>query len=163
MSLERNDTMYQLAGEYDCKIDAKGRLKLPSGLLKQLGDSSLNFTINRGFETHLMLYPETEWLKKTKEINQKLNIYKTKDRNVLRYFYRGATKVVADGSERILIPKGLMQFAGLEKEVVLFAYQKQIEIWAKNRYEAIISDEPTEFAEMANDVFSDEGEVNRDE
>ena len=155
--------MYQLAGEYDCKIDAKGRLKLPSGLLKQLGDMSLNFTINRGFETHLMLYPENEWLAKTKEIDQKLNIYKTKDREVLRYFYRGATKVVADSSERILIPKGLMQFAGLEKEVVLFAYQKQVEIWAKNRYEAIISEEPVEFADIADRIFSDEGEAKRDE
>lgn len=155
--------MYQLAGEYDCKIDAKGRIKLPSGLLKQLGDMSLNFTINRGFEKHLMLYPEAEWLKKTKEIDKKFNIYKTKERKALRYFYRGATKVVADGSERILIPKGLMQFAGLEKEVVLFAYQKQIEIWAKNRYEAIISDEPEEFADMVDEADSDGGEAMRDE
>jgi len=108
--------MYQLAGEYDCKIDAKGRLKLPSGLLKQLGDMSLNFTLNRGFETHLMLYPESEWLKKTKEIDQKL----------------------------------------------LFAYQKQVEIWAKNRYEAIISEEPVEFADIADRIFSEE-EAKRDE
>ncbi len=155
--------MYQLAGEYDCKIDAKGRLKLPSGLLKQLGDISLNFTINRGFETHLMLYPDSEWLKKTKEIDQKLNIYKTKDREVLRYFYRGATKVAADSSERILIPKGLMQFAGLKKEVVLFAYQKQVEIWAKDRYEAMISKEPDEFAVMADAIFSNENEAKKDE
>ncbi len=149
--------MFQLAGEYDCKIDAKGRLKLPSGLLKQLGDMSLSFTINRGFENHLMLYPDSEWLKKTKEVDQKFNIYKTEERKALRYFYRGATKVVADGSERILIPKSLATFAGLKKEVVLFAYQKQIEIWAKDRYEAMISNEPEDFAELA-DKFSGDDE-----
>jgi len=51
--------MVQLLGEYDCKIDAKGRLRMPSALLKQLGElESYKFVVNRGFEKCLMLYPE---------------------------------------------------------------------------------------------------------
>ncbi len=146
--------MYHLAGEYECKIDAKGRIKIPAGLLKQLGALSLNFTINRGFENHLMMYQEQVWTEKTKEIDQLLNIYLEEDRKVLRYFYRGATKVEADGSGRILVPKNLIDYAGLEKQIVLSAYQNQIEIWAKNRYEEMIAEEPENFSAIAQKAFS---------
>jgi len=95
--------MPQLLGEYDCKIDAKGRLRMPSGLLKQLGESeSYTFVINRGFEKCLMLYPEEVWNKITKEIDQ-LNIFDEKKRQFVRYFYRGATTVNTDSYSPIKI------------------------------------------------------------
>lgn len=144
--------MFQFAGEYECKIDAKGRLKLPANLIKQMGDDHLEFTVNRGFEKHLMLYPRNVWDKKTKEINN-LNIYIKKNREAVRYFYRGATKIVADNADRLLIPKSLLGYAGVEKEVVLFAYHEQIEIWAKSAYEENLSQEPDEFSELAEKVF----------
>ena len=101
--------MMNLTGEYECKLDAKGRLRIPTALLKQLGDEvSLGFTVNRGFEKHLMLYPKNVWDKKTTEINQ-LNIYNKKQRQAIRYFYRGATAVKLDASERILVPKSLAE------------------------------------------------------
>jgi len=75
--------MYHLTGEYDCKTDAKGRVRLPSSLIRQIGENgTLNFTVNRGFEKHLMLYPSDVWEKKTKEINQ-LNIYDAKERQAI--------------------------------------------------------------------------------
>jgi MraZ protein len=44
----------RLTGEYDCKLDAKGRIRIPSALVKQLGGKeNLKFTINRGYEKHL--------------------------------------------------------------------------------------------------------------
>ena len=147
--------MLQLTGEYDCKVDEKGRLRLPTSLLRQLGSSediALNFTVNRGFEKHLMLYPEDVWGRKAKEINQ-LNIYNTKQRQAIRYFYRGATKVSLDTSDRLLLPKSLMDYAGFEKDLVLFAYQEQIEIWSKLEYERTLEEEPTDFASIANDIF----------
>ncbi len=144
--------MYNLAGEYECKIDAKGRLKMPTSLLKQLGVEHARFTINRGFENHLMIYPQDVWQKKTKEINQ-LNIYVKKNREAVRYFYRGATQVSCDSADRILIPKGLMKYGGLVKEVVLFAYNEQIEVWAKDQYDAMLDREPEDFSQLAEEVF----------
>ncbi len=145
--------MYQLTGEYDCKVDAKGRVRLPSGLIRQIGSSiNLGFTINRGFEQHLMLYPNDVWEKKTKEINQ-LNIYNTRNRQAIRYFYRGATSLTLDSADRILLPKSLTEYAGIDKEIVLFAYHEQIEIWAKDKYEQILSEEPDDFASIADEIF----------
>ncbi|MET0391678.1 MAG: MraZ N-terminal domain-containing protein, partial [Chitinophagaceae bacterium] len=43
-------------GEFEATLDAKGRFLLPAGFKKQLGDESLHFVINRGFEKCLCLY-----------------------------------------------------------------------------------------------------------
>lgn len=145
--------MLQLTGEYECKMDAKGRIKLPAGLIRQLGGSAaLSFVVNRGFEKCLMLYPKPVWDKKTQEINQ-LNIYNPKERQVVRYFYRGATEVSTDSAERVLIPKSLSEYALLGKEVTLLAYHEQIEIWAKDRYADMLSDEPEEFSQIAYETL----------
>jgi len=146
--------MYQLTGEYECKIYAKGRIKLPANLMRQFStDGAFEFMVNRGFEKdHLMLYPKDAWDEKTKELNQ-LNIYIKKNRQVVRYFYRGATKIVADASDRILLPKNLIEYAGIRKQVVLFAYQDQVEIWSKDAYEKMIGDEPEDFSELTEEVF----------
>ena len=143
----------QLLGEYECKIDAKGRMRMPSGLIAQLGDGeALSFVINRGFEQCLMLYPEPVWERITNEINQ-LNLYNKKNRNFVRYFYRGAQKVSMDSADRILVSKRLLEYAGIDKEVVLSAYNDRIEIWAADQYEALLDEEPEDFSDLAEDVL----------
>lgn len=155
-------TNYQLTGEFTCKLDAKGRLRLPSALLRQIGyNGVLEFVINRGFENHLMMYPKDVWGEKTKKINQ-LNIYNKRERQAMRYFYRGASMVAMDTSDRVLIPSGLVDYAGLEKEVVLFAYHEQIEIWSKSAYEAMLNEEPDSFDDIADKVFGGEDEDNQE-
>ena len=105
-----------------------------------------------------MLYPRDVWEKETKKINRRLNIYNNKERQALRYFYRGATELNIDGADRILIPKSLSEYAGIGKEVVLFAYQDRIEVWAKDEYEDFLSKEPENFATIAEDIFGNKTE-----
>lgn len=143
----------QLLGEYDCKIDSKGRMRMPSGLISQLGEESeQSFVINRGFEKCLMLYPEQVWERITTEINQ-LNLYNKKNRNFVRYFYRGAHKVAMDSADRILITKRLLEYAGIDKDVILSAYNDRIEIWAKDQYDLMLDEEPDDFSGLAEDVL----------
>lgn len=146
----------QLLGEYECKIDAKGRMRMPSGLINQLGEGeALNFVINRGFEKCLMLYPESVWERITNEINQ-LNLYSKKNRDFVRYFYRGAQKVSLDSADRILVSKRLLEYAGVEKEVILSAYNDRIEIWAQQEYEELLEEEPADFSDLAEEVLGKE-------
>ena len=154
--------MYNLTGEYDCKLDSKGRLKLPSQLVRQLGgDATLLFTINRGFENCLVLYPKNVWEQKTKELDQ-LNMYVAKNRQFVRYFYRGATQVATDAADRILIPKSLIEHGNMEKEVVLLAYKDQVEIWSKEQYDKMLDNEPEDFAQLAEDVFGGPGSTDNE-
>ena len=145
--------MIGFLGEYEATVDAKGRFLLPGAIKKKLPeDTPGQFVINRGFEKHLMLYPNEVWERKSKEINQ-LNIYNTQQRQAIRYFYRGATELEMDASERINIPGSLMEYAGIDKDVVLFAYQQQIEIWSKEAYEVMLNQEPDDFASIVEGIF----------
>ena len=145
--------MYQLLGEYECRIDAKGRMRLPSGLIGQLGElDQYTFVVNRGFEQCLMLYPVDVWDEISKEINA-LNMYNKKNREFVRYFYRGAHKVVMDSADRILLTKRLLEYADVEREVILSAYNDRIEIWSKDIYDAMLDDEPMDFSDLAQEVL----------
>lgn len=150
--------MTHLLGEFDCRIDTKGRFMLPSGLKKQLepGDQE-RFVVNRGFETNLTLYPESEWLKISHEVNS-LNLYNKKNREFVRYFFRGAKELRLDPAGRLLLPKSLIDYGGIHKEIVLFAYGKRIEIWAKEAYEGLLASEPEDFSSLAEEVM---GKINQ--
>jgi MraZ protein len=147
--------MGNLIGEYYCKLDAKSRVLVPSGLKKQLPDEAKGqFVVNRGFEKCITLYPKNEWDQVAAEIN-KLNRYNQKNRRFQRYFFRGATTVGMDGNSRILLPRSLVKYAGIGHEVVLFAYGDKVEIWDKETYENLLTDEPEDFANLAEEVMGD--------
>lgn len=154
--------MRNLIGEFECSLDGKGRLMFPAGLRKQLGPDEKRFVINRSiFEECLVLYPWDEWEDITKQLN-KLNRFVKKHDRFIRKFRNGATEVELDASGRILVPKRLKEFAGLQKEVVVFASANKIEIWDKAKYEEIMNEDQEDFAELAEEVMSrvDEPDAN---
>ena len=145
--------MTQFLGEYDIKIDGKGRFLFPAGLRKQLPpDSQERFVVNRGFENCLALYPFTEWQAISAEVN-KLNTYEKKKRDFARYFYRGSTELVLDGSGRLLLPKRLLEYAGIDKEVVMSAYSNKIEIWSNKNFNELHKGAPDDYAALAEEVM----------
>lgn len=145
--------MSHFLGEFYCKLDSKGRVMLPAALKKQVPPETQDrFVVNRGFEKCLVIYTKTEWDKITEDIN-KLNTYVKKNREFVRYFYRGATELMLDASNRLLLPKMLLGYAGIKKEVVVFAHTNKIEIWDTTTYENLISNEPEDFADLAEDVM----------
>ena len=145
--------MGHLIGEYECRLDSKGRFVLPAGLKKQLmpGDQE-RFVVNRGFEKNLTLYPDSEWTKISREVNA-LNLYNKKNREFVRYFFRGATELSTDAANRMLLPKSLLDYAGIDKDIVLFAYGQRIEIWARDVYENMMRNEPEDFSSLAEEVM----------
>jgi MraZ protein len=145
--------MTNLIGEYECRLDPKSRVMLPSSLKKQIPqEAQERFVINRGFEKCLVLYPKNEWDLISSDVN-KLNLYNKKNREFVRYFYRGATELGLDGTSRLLIPKTLLDYAGIDKDLVLFAFSNRIEIWAKENYERLHTDEPEDFSSLAEEVM----------
>lgn len=150
--------MTNFIGEFDCKLDPKSRLMLPSGLRKQLSpEANESFVVNRGFEQCLVLYPKNDWDRISAEVNQ-LNQYVKKNREFIRYFYRGATELSIDGTGRILLPKRLQEYGEITKEVVLFAYSDRIEIWNKEKYDNLLTDEPEDFANLAEEVMGNKNQ-----
>ena len=141
-------------GEFECKIDAKGRLRLPSQLIRQMeGDSGMfNFVLHRGFEKCLMLYEKKVWDRIVKDV-EGLNVYNKKERQFLRYFFRGASVISLDSADRILITKRQMEFAEIKNEVVLSPLMDRIEIWSPKHYDAMLQEEPDDLSALAEEVL----------
>ena len=148
-------------GQYLCKIDAKGRIKIPTGLKKQLESSNKGrFVVNFGFEKCLHLYPKDEWKRISTKVKQ-LNTFEKKKRDFVRFFFRGATEVQMDTADRILIPRHLLDYAGIKKELYLAAQVSIIEIWDKPTYDKMISVDSDEYSNLGEIVMGD-GELNAD-
>lgn len=149
-------------GEYECKLDAKGRFMLPAGLKKQIDPAAQErFVMNRGFEGCLVLYPMNEWEKETARF-EKLNLYVAKNRKFYRQFHNGATQLALDSAGRLLVPKQLGTAAEIEKEIVLFAYANRIEVWSKARYQQVMDESEDDFESLAEEVMgslSNDGEL----
>jgi len=142
-----------LIGEFECRLDDKSRVILPAGLKKQISpEANDRFVINRGFENCLVIYPMNDWKITSEEINR-LNLYNRKNRDFVRYFYRGATELSLDNANRLLLPKQLLSYAGIVRDVVLFAFSNRIEVWARDKYEKLMTDEPENFALLAEEVM----------
>ena len=149
--------MKPIFGEYDCKMDAKGRFLLPSGLKKQLPEGEQEeFVVNRGIDTCLVMYPLKVWEKELENIYSK-NQFVQKNRAFARKFLNGATPVALDGNYRVNVPKRLMEHANLKKELVLVASFDRIELWDRATYETWLSDDRFDLEKLSEEVMGDEG------
>lgn len=146
--------MPQFIGEYECKIDAKGRISLPSGLRKQIPEEAGDrLVVNRGFDKCLVLYTRQEWLRETEKLSH-LNAFNKRDRMFIRLFNNGATEIQLDTASRVNIPAKLLEYADLSTDAVLFAYGNRIEVWNRKHYDEQLNIDPDEFSDLAEEVMS---------
>ena len=150
--------MDPIFGEFECKLDAKGRFLLPSGLKKQLPQNAQEeFVINRGIDACLVLFPIKVWNAELAKIHAR-NQYIAKNRAFARKFQSGATRVTLDGNSRVLVPKRLTGHANLAKEMVLVAQFDRVEIWDKATYEQWLADDRFEMESLSEEVMGDADE-----
>ena len=123
--------------EYNHTVDAKGRLIIPSKFREILGDE---FVISKGMDGCLFVYANDDW-KAFEEKLTSLPLINKEARQFDRFFLAGAAQVEVDKQGRILLPASLRSFANLDKDVVLVGVGSRIEIWDKEKYEALSADE----------------------
>ena len=154
--------MVNLIGTYECRVDAKGRVMFSSAFKKQLSSVlQEGFVIKRAvFQPCLELYPMQEWNLMMEKVN-KLNRFKKKNNDFIRRFTAGVRVVELDATGRILIPKDLCDFAGIQKQIVMSSSVNIVEIWDKDKYEKAIDDASLDFADLAEEVMgnTDEDEL----
>ena len=149
--------MINIIGTYECKADAKGRVMFPSALKKQLqkvlGDG---FVIKRSvFNQCLEIHPMQEWNEVVGQVN-KLNRFVKKNNDFIRSYMAGLKVVDVDGSGRFLIPKDLLSFAGLQKQIILSSSVNMIEIWDKDKYESSVAESLKDFGDLAEEVMGNQ-------
>lgn len=128
--------MATFIGDYNCRVDAKGRVILPVAFKKQMPAAALEkFVVKKDiFEKCLVLYPMDEWDRQNSIIRSRINPYNKEHSRFLRGFYKGTAEVVLDASNRILVPRRLLDLVGIDKEAVLAGQDGKIEIWSSDLY-----------------------------
>ena len=134
---------------------------MPAPLKKQLASSLQNgFVLKRSvFQPCLELYPMEEWDLMMQKIN-KLNRFVKKNNDFIRRFTAGVKVVEIDALGRLLVPKDLVAFSSIAKDVVFSSEVNIVEIWDKDLYEKSISGEDMDFADLAEEVM---GNINDDD
>jgi MraZ protein len=134
---------------------------MPAPLKKQLASSLQNgFVLKRSvFQPCLELYPMEEWDLMMQKIN-KLNRFVKKNNDFIRRFTAGVKVVEIDALGRLLVPKDLVAFSSISKDVVFSSAVNIVEIWDKDLYEKSISGEDMDFADLAEEVM---GNINDDD
>jgi MraZ protein len=147
--------MIGFLGEYEVTLDGRGRFLVPAAFKKQLtGDNANQFVISRGIEECLTLYPIQTWEPVFAEIS-KLNDFDPQVREFRRKFLNGATQIELDSAGRLLLPKPLIEYAGLDKDVLLVSAVNKIEIWDSSKYKKLFElSSPDELSRLANNVMN---------
>ena len=135
--------------EHECKLDAKGRLVLPSRLKSVLPEASKkSIIIRKVFEPNLIIYPLHEFQNIYTRINS-LNEFSSEQRKLKRNLFSSISQVDLDSNGRFLLPKSMISHTGLEKDVILVGMGNVIELWSPDNYKKYLINDANEFSKLA--------------
>lgn len=157
--------MINLIGEYNCKVDAKGRVMFPSSFKKQLASVlEEGFVLKESiYEKCLELYPMQTWNATMSKVATK-NRFDKDTNDFIRRFSAGVKLIELDGTGRFLIAKNLCNHANIKKEITMISSIDRIEIWNSTEYQAKLESEKENFAKLVKKVMVEgESKLNKDE
>ena len=128
-----------LSGEYKHSLDPKNRLFIPSKHREELGSS---FVVAKSIrEQCLRVYSSEGWAEYIRPITSLDG--KDKER-IIRALSRNAAQVSPDSQGRIVLTPVLMQYAQIEKSVVIVGCGTCAEIWSERLYDEMNAEEDME-------------------
>lgn len=145
--------MASFKGQAEYSVDNKGRVAIPAKMRNALNPEAKNtFTITRGFEKCIFLYPQDHWEKMEGEIGG-LNMYRSETRDFVRTIMMWADDVSLDGQGRISIPKSLMEFAGVTDKALIIGALDHIEIWDPDVFNGYLNSQVADYETLAERVM----------
>ena len=147
--------MPSFKGEFEHSVDNKGRVAFPAKLRKALTpQANEQFTILRGLEPCLYLYPGDEWEKVEEKLSE-ISSFSSRGRTVKRNFLRYAEDLSLDKQNRIPIPSHLKEYAGIDGTAVFIGNGEMIEVWSPEQLEEIDSNLSMDaYQDMFEEVMS---------
>ncbi len=119
-------------GEYELRIDPKGRLAIPTRFRDAFRGG---LVISRGFDRCLNIYTMTEWERVAEDLVA-LPVTQLNPRRIARFTFSGAFDLEPDRQGRIVLPVALRQYAEIGDEVVLVGVYMHLQVWAKDLWAA---------------------------
>jgi MraZ protein len=134
--------------EYESKLDPKGRLVLPARIKSQLPEGDQELVIRRGFEPCLIIYPMVEFKKVFSKISG-LSEFNEEYRKLQRNFFSGTATVELDNNGRFVVPKNMLAYAQLDKDIILVGMGNKVEVWNPTLYEKHLISDQGELSKLA--------------
>ena len=119
-------------GEYEYKIDEKGRVPIPPKFRRELREGVI---LTPGVESCINLYTPAEWKKLATALTTG-SITRSKLRKLNRAIFATAFSLNVDGQGRIALPVPLREYAGIEDEVVIAGANTYLELWDREQWES---------------------------
>ena len=117
-------------GEFEYKVDEKGRVPIPPKFRSELRDG---LVITPGVEQCITAYPLPEWKKLAATLTNG-SVTPSKLRKLNRAIFATAFSINIDGQGRIALPNPLREYAGIEDEVIITGANNYFELWNKDRW-----------------------------
>jgi len=141
-------------GSNKYSVDSKGRISFPAKYKKYLNqEANETFIMIRGNAQCIDVYPHDYWLKFIMPRIVRLDDFDPEESAFKRSLLELADDNMLDQQSRLLVPKNLLEFAEIEKEVFLLGQINKIELWNPEIYIAQKNDFPKPFAELAKQVM----------
>ena len=120
-----------MLGNYDHRIDQKGRVAIPAKFRKDFMDGAV---LTAGIDQCIVAYPVSEW-QKVSESNSHPSFSPSNDRDLSRFIFGNAFDVDLDKQGRVALPPRLRQRAQIEDSAMIVGVNKYMEIWSKEIWE----------------------------
>lgn len=141
-------------GSFKYSVDAKGRVSIPAKLRKYVNpEANDTFILTRGTAQCIDVYPMDNWKELAANKLNQLNSFDPKEAMFIRMFLQEAAEDKLDSQSRLIIPKTLMEYAGIEKDIFILGAVKKIEFWNPDKYESYLKDNVQSYDQIANEVM----------
>lgn len=121
-----------LIGEYELKIDQKGRIAVPAKFRETFRDG---LVISRGFDKCLAVYAVAEWQKMADGLAA-MPMTQVNSRRIARFAFSGAFDFELDRQGRVILPAALRQYAGVSDEAVMIGAYNHLQVWSRELWDA---------------------------
>ncbi len=119
-------------GEFEYRIDEKGRVPLPPKFRRELREGVV---LAPGAEKCITAHSLAEWKKLAATLTAS-SVSPSKLRKLNRALFAAAFSINIDGQGRVALPVTLREYAGIEDEVVIVGVNDYLELWNKNKWES---------------------------
>ncbi len=119
-------------GEFEYKLDEKGRVPVPPRFRQELKDGVV---LTPGVEKCITAYAVSEW-KKLADTLTSGSLTHSKLRKLNRAIFATAFYLNLDGQGRITLPIPLRQYSGIEVDIVIAGANTYFELWNKEQWQS---------------------------
>jgi len=143
-------------GNFKYSMDSKGRISIPAKMRRYINpDANNSFIITRGMEKCLEIHPLDLWKELYAKKLKQLNSYNPVQARFLRMLLQEAAEDKLDSQNRLMIPKNLIEYSGIDGDVLILGAMDKIEVWNPRIYQEYLNESTLSYEDIAKEVMTE--------